>query len=277
MKIKVFFFFLLFHFIANSQGGYIVFKTIGDVRYFSGKTRQWELLKPKDSISNDTKIKFSPNTSLVIFDSKYRIYEVKKDGEFLLKNTINTKTNSTSEEMQKAVKYFVERTFEAHEGETKQKVKAAVYRGGDEVFPWDSTDIAEDTFSIHIDFSKSAYPVKISLNNYKLIIYNDTDLRIPSNTIQGKDYNIMTIGDRSIHLRNVRDLKELKQMNAILNNKNLDTGTRYTLFLEYCISRKYYSLARITLLNLKESDPNSYLLVKENLKDDPVFLKLESL
>ncbi len=277
MKIKLFLFFILFHSIAYSQGSYIVFKTIGDVRYFSGKTRQWELLKPKDSISSDTKIKFTPNTSLVIFDSKYRIYEVKRDGEFLLKNTINTKANSTSDEMQKAVKYFVERTFEAHEGETRQKVKAAVYRGADEIFPWDSTDIVEDTFSIQIDFVKSAYPVKVSLNDYKLIVYNDTILRIPSNLIKGKGFNMLTIGDRNIHVRNAREVKELKQMNAIMNNKNLDVATRYTMFIEYCISRKYFSLARTTILNLKRSDPTSYAQVKENLKEDSIFLKLESL
>ena len=90
MKIRITLFILLFHVVVLAQTRFTVFKTIGGVQFFSTKSNQWETLKPKDTITGETKIKCMKNTSLVFFDLKFQIFEMKQEGVFMVKNAINT-------------------------------------------------------------------------------------------------------------------------------------------------------------------------------------------
>ncbi len=277
MKSRLLIFTLFLQLIAASQGKYTVFKTIGNIRYFSDKSKQWETLKPMDSISNDTKIRFIPHSSLIIFDSKYRIYEVTQNGDYLLKNTIHGIENNTSKEMQKAVKFFAEQTFAAHANGNTQKSKGAVYRGEEGLFPWDSTDIVEDTFTIIIKLPKGRYPVLLTLNDNRVLIYNDTNIRLASNHLKGKDYNELRIDKELIHLRNTQNASEMKSMRTLLNSKKTSNAAKYSILLEYCISKKYYSLAKYYLQTLKEQNRVGYEEVREAMKSNALINQMAAL
>ena len=238
MKIRIIIFLLVLPFLLAAQAKYIVFKTIGNVECYSTKTKQWERLKVKDSISNESKLKCPKNSTLVVFDSKYRIYEIKHDGEVLLKNSIPAGNPNSSKEMQKAVKFFVEQTFAASSNGTTQKVKGAVYRGEESVFPWDSAIIIDDSFDLIINLSRTSYPVKVSLNDYSLIIYSDTTLRLSSSNLSEEHANLLKVGNRPVvHL--FRETKKssvaIKNMNALLNSSKKFNAINYALVIGSCI------------------------------------------
>lgn len=272
MKIKFTFLLICINLMLQAQVKFTVFKTIGNVEFFSSKTNQWEKLKSKDSITNDTKIKCLPQSSLILFDSKYRIYEVKKEGESLVKNSVNPNNPSTNKEMQKAVKFFVEQTFSAASNGNTQKSKGAVYRGEESIFPWDSTFILEDTFDLNINLSKDNYPVKVSLNGYSVMVYEDTTLRIPSSYLNDGVYNTVKIGNRRvIHLFKEKEKKKLLlgYINSLTKPGSKFNAINYSLVISNCIEMGYMDTARRLIMQIS-SDRANFEMVKELLKDNAV-------
>ncbi len=274
MKIRITLFILLFHVVVLAQTRFTVFKTIGGVQFFSTKSNQWETLKPKDTITGETKIKCMKNTSLVFFDLKFQIFEMKQEGVFMVKNAINTNNSNTSEEMRKAVKYFVEQTFAANSNGSTQKAKGAVYRGKESVFPWDSTEIMEDTFEVAIHLPKAEYPVLVSLNEYTALIFHDTTLHLAVQHLKSNQFNELIIGKQVIHLRNKQDSIAKQVLISIMNNKGLSIEAQFSMAIAFCIAKGYYSSAKEMIDRLHKTNKETYQMVTEWLKDNQNFQKL---
>lgn len=279
MKNNLLILLLLGYLNAFTQSSYTVFKTVGNIQYFSSKSKQWETLRPKDSINANTKIKCVNNSALIIFDSKYQVFEVKQNGEFLVKNSIQSGTQNTNKEMQKAVKFFVEQTFSANSNSNSQKAKGAVYRGEGSIFPWDSAIITEDTFAFDIDLAKTQYPVKISIGKYSIIVYQDTLLNIPANLLTANEYAIVKVGsDRVLHWyqKGSNKTEALENLRKICQAKEPLSAAILAISIEYCLENRFYSMAYRLLKNNninKQTMQELNELLKDN-KEALVLLKL---
>jgi hypothetical protein len=270
MKNSAVLIFLLLGLGLYGQVRYTVFKTVGSVQYFSTAKKQWETLKPKDSITGNTKIKCLPNAYFIIFDSKYRIYEVRKQGEFLVNNSIPAASDNTSEEMRKAVKFFVEQTFSAGSGSTSQKSKGAVYRGEEDIFPWDSTKILDDTFDVIVNLPKDRYPVRVTLADYVSIIYADTVLKIPSAYLKTGEYTVLRVGKKEIHLFLAHDQDDSSRSSNILAITGFEenaSAMNYFLAISNCLDMGYHDTA-LKLINRARSNPARFQELMELLKDN---------
>lgn len=279
MKNNLLILLLLGYLNAFTQANYTVFKTVGNIQYFSSKSKQWETLRPKDSINSNTKIKCVSNSALIIFDSKYQIFEVKQSGEFLVKNSIQSGTQNNNKEMQKAVKFFVEQTFSANANTNTQKAKGAVYRGEGTIFPWDSAVITEDTFALEIDLARTQYPVKISIGNYSTIVYQDTQLNIPANLLNLNGYTTVKVGsDRVLHwyLTGSTKTEALEYLRKICLTKEPLSAAILAISIEYCLENRFYSMA-YCLFKKANNNKQTMMELKELLKDNKealVLLKL---
>ncbi len=279
MKNNLLILLLLGYLNAFTQANYTVFKTVGNIQYFSSKTKQWEPLRPKDSINANTKIKCVSNSALVIFDSKYQIYEVKQTGEFLVKNSIQSGTQNNTKEMQKAVKFFVEQTFSANSNTNTQKAKGAVYRGEEPVFPWDSAIITEDSFLLNINLTRAQYPTKLSIGANSFIIYQDTQLLLPSSLLLQDAYTTIRLGtERLLHWYRIGNTKTaaLENLKKLFQTKEPLSATLLAISIEYCIENRYYSVAYSLVMKVHDNEQTLNEL-KELLKDNERALVLLTL
>lgn len=279
MKNNLLILLLLGYLNAFTQAKYTVFKTVGNIQYFSSKTKQWEPLHPKDSINSNTKIKCVSNSALIIFDSKYQIFEVKQTGEFLVKNSIQSGSQNNNKEMQKAVKFFVEQTFSANSNSNTQKAKGAVYRGEETVFPWDSAIITEDTFTLSINLSRTQYPAKLSIGASSFIIYQDTQLILPSTLLLNDAYTTIRLGsERVLHWYRLGSAKTeaLDNLTKLCQSKAPLSAAILAISIEYCLENRYYSMAYSLFMKAHDNDQTLKEL-KELLKENEnalVLLKL---
>ena len=111
-----------------------------------------------------------------------------------------------------------------------------------------------------------------------MLIYKDTSiLLLTQKYLKGPEYNILMIGNRVIHLKNCRDKGEQKKMLRLINEKKISKAMKYTLLIEYCIAKNYFNQAKSYIEQLKREDAESYLAVKEALKQNEIFKRLEIL
>lgn len=254
-----------------AQNTYTVFKTTGQVlQYSAGK---WTALKAKDQISAETAIKCDVNASFIVFDAQYKVYDVKKSGEFKLKNGLLIQSSSNNEELQKAVKFFVQQTFSSGSQNVSQKSKGSVERGKKgSIFPWDSTLFVRDTVTFKIQLPKTDYPVQVQIRNgpkvTKFLAYHDTTLRIPSADFENAVWNLFKAGKQQVAFT-------VDKGSALANQylKAVQDGTanalQYYLALEYCHTQKLYEEAGILLKDAHRLSADELGKLKELLKDGP--------
>ncbi len=280
MHLKVFFLnpkssllLLLFLVFAHAQGvaqnNYTVFKTTGQVMQYSSGS--WVLLKSKDRISAETRIKCEANASFLVFDAQYVVYDVKKSGEYILKNGLVNQNGSKNEELQKAVQFFVQQTFASGSKNVSQKSKGSVERGRTgSIFPWDSTLYIRDTVTFKVQLPKTEYPVQVKIRNgnqeTRFLAYHDTIIQMIASNFENAAWNRFSVGKQTFafSVDRVIPIIVAPYLSTILEGKA--NALQFYIALEGCTSWKLLEEVDRILTKANDLPADEKARLKELLK-----------